>query len=166
MSYTVLLPVLARDILEVGASGYGTMMSLSAVGALLSSLVAANLGSFQRKALLMFAIVITFGFVINGLAWSSWYLLSLALTFLAGASNVSYLTISGTLLLSLTPDQLRGRVMSLYELSPLVMHHLGGFVLGSIANLIGASFALSIGGLIVIISSLLIAIRNREVRQL
>ena len=166
MSYTVLLPIFARDLLRVGVSGYGVLMSAEAVGALLASLGVANLGGFPRKGWLMLWITIIFGLLLIALALSTWYPLFLLLVLLVGGTNSGYLTLANTLIQLLVPDELRGRVMSLYMLNPAVLHHLGMLFLGALATAIGVTSSLITGGLIVSFFVAVMAIRVPLLRRL
>jgi len=166
MSYTVLIPVLARDVLGVGASGYGTLVSIEAVGALLASLGIANLGGFSRKGWLVLCVAISFGLLLIALSLSSWYPLFITLIFLAGVANSGYLTLTNTLIQLLVPDNLRGRVMSLYMLNPAVLHNLGMLYLGSLAGAVGVTLSLTASGLVVALFALGMAILVPRLRRL
>ena len=166
MSYTVLLPIFARDLLGVGATGYGWLMSISSVGAVLASLGVANLGKFSHKGWLMLWIAITFGLLLVALAFSRWYPLSLLLVLLVGVTNTGYMTLANSLIQLLVPDELRGRVMSLYLLNPIVVHHLGTLSLGALAAAIGTTSSLMTGGLIVSVLIAAMAIWIPRLRRL
>lgn len=166
MSYTVLLPIIARDILEVGASGYGVLVSTEAIGALLASIGVANLGGFSRKGRLILGVAIIFGVLLSALAFSNWYPVSIILVFLAGVANSGYLTLTNTLVQLLVPDELRGRVMSLYMLNPAVLHHLGILYMGTLAEGIGVTLSLIASGLIVSLFAVGMALRVPLLRRL
>lgn len=166
MAYTVMLPVFARDILDVGASGFGFMMSVSAIGGLIMSLTAANLGKFPHKGSLVLGIGIVFGIVLISFAQSDWYPLSLFLVFVAGAANRGYLTLVNSLLVSIVPEELRGRVLSLFMISPTTLHHLGTLFLGALASAIGGAVALTVSGFIVTLSSVIIISKAQKVRRI
>jgi MFS family permease len=166
MAYTVLVPVIARDLLGVGASGYGTLLSASAAGGLLASLTTANLGRFRRKGLLMLCVAITFGLLLVALALSRWYLLSVALALLGGATNISYLILANSLIQLQVSDQMRGRVMSIFILNPAVLHHLGTLFLGALAAAIGTAPALAATGITVSITVTIMTIRAGQLRHL
>lgn len=166
MSYTVLIPVFARDVLEIGATGYGILESVGAVGALVASLVIANLGGFSRKGWLILGTAVSFGLLLIALAVSPWYQVFLILALLIGVANSGYLTMTNAVIQSLVPDELRGRVMSLYMLNPAVLHNLGALYLGSFAEAVGVTLSLSISGLIVALFVLGMIIRVPRLRQL
>lgn len=165
MSYTVLLPIFASN-LGVGATGYGWLISISSVGGVLASLGVANLGKFSHKGWLVLWIAITFGLLLIALSFSRWYPLSLVLVLLVGAANNGYLTLANSLIQLIVPDELRGRVMSLYSLNPAVLHHLGTLSLGALATAIGATFSLMTGGLIVSVFVAAMAIWIPRLRRL
>jgi hypothetical protein len=123
------------------------------VGALLAALGLAAAGArFSRGVLIAWASPM-FGLAVAAFAWSGWYPLALAVLALAGFAMVLNNAASNTLLQSLTPDALRGRVMSIWALVFVGFAPLGALALGALAGRIGPSAALALGGLLSAASS-------------
>jgi MFS family permease len=165
MSYQILLPVFARDILEVGSEGFGFLQTAVALGAILGSLAAARLGrSGHRGAQLLLGSAV-FGLLIVTFAWSRWFPLSVAIMFLMGLANSFYMITINTVLQVMVPDDYRGRVMGLWSLTWSLVP-LGGMIAGTITEHAGAPVAVTLGGVLVMAMAAAIAIRLPNVRQL
>ncbi len=137
MPYTVLLPVVAVDILHGGAHTLGFLMAMSGVGALLSAIDLALrrsvLGLGRRIALS--AALFGGGLVFLGASRSLW--ISLLLMAVAGFGMMQGMAASNTILQTIAADDKRGRVMSFYTLAILGMSPIGSLVAGSVAARIG-----------------------------
>ncbi len=144
-SHTVMLPVMARDVLKVGASGLGYLSAASGVGAMLSIVVIAGLGDFQRKGALLVVCAGAAGLALLLFAASPWYQVSLVAVALVGAMLMAYDATMGTTLQLLTSDAVRGRVLGLYGLT-FGFTPLGGLLSGTIATLASAPVAIGLGG--------------------
>lgn len=134
-----LLPVFTDDILKVGARGMGTLLSATAIGALVSSLVIASLPNRKRGILLLVASSVL-GIVFVFFAFSTSFQLSLVLMALVGLARTARTNLSNTLLQSYTAPGYRGRVMSLYSMEDGVTS-LGGFVAAMVAGGISLNLA-------------------------
>ena len=170
MSYVIMLPVFARDVLDVGSEGYGFLMGISGVGALLGTMVLATLGNVRQKGLLMLTGAAGFGGLIVLFSLSRFYPLSLVLLFTMGAVNSAYMTTVNTLLQSLVPDELRGRVMGIYSLTWSLMP-VGGFLAGAFAAAfadpaVGAPLAIGLGGTLVAVMALTLAATSPRLRRI
>ncbi len=152
-SYQVMLPVIARDVLEVGVTGLGFLTTAGGVGSLVAALVVASLGDFRAKGWLLVIGSAGFGLFLILFAASPWFPLSMLLLAVARAMVVTYDTAMGTLLQTLAPDKMRGRVMSFYGLT-FGMNPIGGIQAGAIASFLGAPLAIGIGGAIVTLNAL------------
>ena len=188
MSYVTLMPVFAKDILQVGSQGLGLLMSASGVGALIGTFSVASLGDIRRKGYLLVGGATIFGTLLAlfgltqwllvsqgglvdappspsvlGLSW--WFLVSLGLLAFSGITNAFYMTTTMTLLQALVPDALRGRVMGVYGLTWSLMP-LGGMQAGAAANFIGAPAAVMLAGLLVAVFALLVGAKLPHIRNL
>ncbi|MBM2827098.1 MAG: major facilitator superfamily 1 [Dehalococcoidia bacterium] len=148
MSYVILMPVFAERVLGVHSEGYGFLMGISGVGAVLGTTLVAALGNFKHKGWLLLSGGAMFGITLLLFSLSRWYYFSLGLLFLSGGVNQLYMTSVNTLLQFLVPDQLRGRVMGVYSLTWSLLP-LGGMLSGGIATLTSAPFAVGLGGIMV-----------------
>ncbi len=143
---TALLPVFARDILQVGPQGFGLMRSAPAVGAAAVALVLASRPIQRRAGLSLFTGVAIFGVatVVFGLSRSLWLSLA-ALAVLGGADMVS-VYVRQTLVQIVTPDAMRGRVAAVSFLFVSASNEFGEFESGVTARLFGPVGAAVFGG--------------------
>jgi MFS family permease len=144
---TALLPVFARDILQVGPQGFGLMRSAPAVGAAVVALVLASRPIQRRAGLSLFTGVAIFGLatVVFGLSRSLWLSL-VALAVLGGADMVS-VYVRQTLVQIVTPDAMRGRVAAVSFLFISASNEFGEFESGVTARLFGPVGAAVFGGI-------------------
>jgi MFS family permease len=141
-----LMPVYAKDILEVGPGGLGLMRAAPGIGAMLSMLVAAKLPPWERPGRVLLAVVAGFGVATIGFGLSHSLIFSLVCLCLIGATDSISMVIRQTLMQALTPDQLRGRVASVNFLFVGFSNELGAFESGAVAAFFGPIFAVVSGG--------------------
>ena len=144
-SYLWMLPVIARDVLSVGARGLGYLGAMQGVGMLAAMLLLASLGDFRSKGALLLASALGFGLFIVLFGLSPWFLLSLLLVGIVGGMGALYDSSMSTMLQLTVSEQMRGRVMGLY-VSTWGLNQVGGLVLGGLATALGAPIALAITG--------------------
>lgn len=133
-----LLPVFAKDILKIGAEGFGQMLSMQGAGALLGALTLIVLGERLSKGRMLLAARLLLGPAIAGLALSRSVLLSMLLMIIIGYSFIVQLIFTNTLIQTLVPDDLRGRVLSTYTWALGGFYPLGSLLIGFIGDHIGA----------------------------
>ena len=148
MSYLILMPVFARNVLAVGSQGFGFLQSAGGAGALLGVISVAWYSHARRKGLHAVGGATLFGILLISFALSGSYTLSLILAAALGATSQFYMTTISTILQMNLPDQLRGRVMSIYGLAWELMP-VGGIIAGAIAEYAGAPTAVGFGGFMV-----------------
>jgi MFS family permease len=148
--YVMLLPVFARDILQVGAPGLGALLSASGAGALAGGIALAAIGSRVRRGPLLLGASLVFAASVAAFALSSSFTLSMVLLAVAGFAMILNNATVNALLQSLVPDELRGRVMSVYVFMFLGMAPLGSLQAGALARWLGAPAALAIGAVALI----------------
>ncbi len=141
-----LLPIFAKDILEVGPTGLGFLRAAPAVGSLVTALLIVRFPIQRRAGPKLFVVVAGFGacMVAFGLSRQMW-LSMLALALGAGFDTVS-VVLRSTILPLLTPDELRGRVTAVEMVFISASNELGAFESGVAAALIGAVPAVVLGG--------------------
>ena len=161
-SHHVMLPVIARDVLGLGAAGLGALSSARGIGAMLSNLGIAALGDYEHKGYLLVSTVVGAGFFLMLFGLSRWYELSLLLVFAAGAALAAYDATMKALVLLQAEDDWRGRVQSLYTLT-FGFVSIGGFVAGTVATAVSVSFALVMNGGIILA---FVGKNGRSLRQL
>ncbi|HEX9374582.1 MAG TPA: MFS transporter [Roseiflexaceae bacterium] len=163
---TALLPIFAKDILQVGASGLGWLRAAPAVGAVLAAVAIAHLPPFRRAGCTLLVVVAGFGLatIVFGLSCS--FALSLLMLALLGALDNVSVVIRGTLLLTRTPDEMRGRVNAVHFVFIGISNELGAFESGVAAALLGAVGAVVAGGVGTVLVVGLVALIWPEVRRL
>ncbi|MDE2779544.1 MAG: MFS transporter [Chloroflexota bacterium] len=171
LSYVLLMPVFAVDVLEVGARGQGFLLGVGGVGSLVTTIWLGARGGFQRRGLAIVGGAIVFGLGVIAFGITShflgWYALALALMGLVGCSNSIYMISIQSSLQMLVPDNVRGRVMGFYSMTWSIMP-LGGLQAGALASVswIGAPFAVAIGGAAVVLFALATGAFNGRIREL
>ena len=148
-SHLVMMPVMARDVLHVGATGLGYLSAASGAGSMLSTIAVASLGDFRRKGLLLTSTALGAGISLILFGFSTWFGLSLVLVAAVGACLMSYDVTMGTTLQLLSKEEMRGRVMGVYGLT-FGFTPVGGFLAGSVAAVLSASIAVALGGVIIL----------------
>jgi MFS family permease len=163
---TALLPIFARDILQVGATGLGWMRAAPAAGAVLAALTLAYLPPFKHAGRTLLMVVAGFGLatIVFGLSRSV-ALSLLMLGLLGGLDNIS-VVIRSTLLLTRTPDEMRGRVNAVHFVFIGISNELGAFESGVAAALLGTVGAVAAGGVGTVVVVALVALIWPEVRRL
>jgi MFS family permease len=140
--FTTLLPVFARDLLGVGATGQGLLLTAMGVGALCSALLVASLGDRLPRGALMLGGVTLYGFIIVIFAASPWFYLSLALMGIVGFCHVSSHALVQTVIQSYSPSEFRGRMTAIFHMSQVIMT-VGSMIVGALAAIWGAQWAVA-----------------------
>ncbi|MGB3217211.1 MAG: MFS transporter [Anaerolineae bacterium] len=140
----VVVPVFARDVLHVDATGLGLLMASVGVGAVVGGLLAAGYQGTRRLAWLIGASLV-FGLGQIAFALSSAFALSALLLAVGGAAFVVSQSLTNSLLQLHTPGELRGRVLSFYALLSIGSGRLGGLLIGAGASVWSAPLALAVG---------------------
>ncbi len=154
--YSVLLPVFARDVLHVGASGYGYLMAANGIGALIGALSLASLGDSPHKRKLFYGGLFGFCIMLGVFALSHIYWLSAAALAGSGFFMIIFFATANTAVQTRVPDGLRGRVMGIYALAFLGLTPFGSLLAGYIAKTTSASFAVTLGAAICMIAGLIV----------
>lgn len=155
--FVTLLPVFAEDILMVGAKGLGYLGGASGIGAFTAALIIAYRGEIRAKGILMSIAALVFSFSLMAFSVSRYYTASLIILIFTGWGIVTFLALGNSFVQLTVPDELRGRVMSVYTLLFLGLSPIGNSLIGLIADIIGADRAITIGSLICfIVTTLLI----------
>ena len=152
-----LLPIYATDILKVGAQGLGILRAAPSVGALIMAFLLAHFPPMKNAGRNLLLAVTGFGLATMVFGLSKSFLLSVAmLAFLGAMDNIS-VVIRGTLLLTQTPDAMRGRISSVNSIFIGVSNELGSFESGLAASLFGPVIAVVAGGIGTILVVLVVA---------
>lgn len=166
MPYFVLLPILARDVLGAGPKGFGLLSSGSGLGAFLGGLTLAR--RLQRRPPMPSFLgglgLFLSGLICLGLCGN--YYLALVFILLAGFGMVTVLSTGNSLLQLNVPDELRGRIMSLFGLIVMGLAPVGSILYGIAAHYLGPGLAIAGGSLLAAITCGVILFKNPQLRHL
>jgi MFS family permease len=151
-AYLFVLPVLARDVLGVTATGLGALTSASAAGQFVAMSALALAGDVRRKGALLASSTLAFGLAVVALSLSSAFAVSLAIVFAVGATASLYDTSMWTVVQITASAEMRGRVMGLY-MATFGLSQVGGFIVGAAASVVTLPIALGVAGTIVTLNA-------------
>jgi len=163
--FTTLLPVFARDLLGVGATGQGGLLTAMGIGALCSAVLLASLGDQLPRGLLMLGGVTVYGLSVVAFAASPSFRLSLGLMTLVGLAHVSSHALVQTVIQAYSPSAFRGRTMAIFHMSSVVMT-LGSMLAGILAALVGARWAVAAMGVTGAMTMVIIAMVLPSARRI
>ena len=138
MSYSVLMPVFAREVLNGDSHTYGFMMGAAGFGALLGALFLASRKTVLKLGRIVPAAAILFGSGLILLSFSRYFSMSLILMIFVGMGLMLHTAASNTILQTITEDDKRGRVMSFYTMAVMGTAPFGSLIAGGLAKYIGA----------------------------
>jgi MFS family permease len=153
LPYMFLMPVFADEVLGQGELGYGLLMAMAGVGALVASLAIASLGDFRQKGKLLLASALVFGITLALFGISHSFPLSLAILVGVGAGGTGYMALNNTLLMSNVPLRILGRVMSIWMITFALMP-MGTLPIGAVAQALGPTIAVAGGAVIIVLFTL------------
>jgi MFS family permease len=146
--FYVLLPVIARNVLGLGAVEFGWMVSAAAVGAVVAALGLATLGRRLPKGRVIAVAAPVFGIAVSLLGLARSFPLLLVLLMVTGFVQVIHTATTNTLVQSIAKDEFRGRVMSVYSLAFLGLMPVGSLLAGIVADRWGPGVWLSGSGVV------------------
>ena len=162
--YLTMMPVVARDVLHTGASGYGLLLTFVGIGALTGALSLAALGARIRRGRLFNATAYAFaGLTILFSLMRSVHLAAFVLLFL-GLTMLINGALANGILQSVVPDELRGRVMATYVFVYVGFTPIGSFIAGAMARFVGVQWAIFTGGVVMLGYSLWAFWKYPEIR--
>jgi MFS family permease len=159
-----LLPVLARLELGQGAREYGWMMSAVGAGALIGALAVATFAPRMPKGRVVGWAAGLFGVSVAAVGSSPSVPVALAILMALGLAMITTTAITNTLLQTLVPDGLRGRVISVYTFSFVGMAPIGALLAGAAAERFGVAATLGAGGLVTVAAAVTLLLRSRELQ--
>lgn len=154
MSYSVLMPVFAKEILHGGSHTYGFLMGAAGFGALLGALFLASRESVLKLGRIVPLAAILFGAGLIFLSFSRIFSLSLILMIFIGLGMMLQAAASNTIIQTITEDDKRGRVMSFYSMAIMGTAPFGSLMAGWLAKVIGTPGTILTGGIATIIGAL------------
>jgi MFS family permease len=141
--FVILLPVFARDLLDVGASGQGFLLTAMGVGAFASSVLIATMGHRLPRGIFMLSGVTIYSFLVVLFAISHSFEFSVALMALVGLCHVMANALVQTVIQTYSPSEFRGRAIALFQMGQ-VFQMVGGVFVGALAGPFGARWAVAI----------------------
>jgi MFS family permease len=162
---TAMMPIYAKDILQVGPRGLGWLMTAPSIGAFTMALLQAHRGPLQKAGKTLLMAVTGFGAVtiVFGISRSFW--LSMAMLCLLGSCDNISVVVRSTLVQVLSPDNVRGRVSALNSLFIGTSNELGAFESGLVANFFGPVFSVVSGGIGTLLIVLAMVALSPELRK-
>ena len=159
IAYMQVLPIYAKDVLDVGPDGMGLLMGASAAGGLIGTFIAAVFVKGRWPRLMLLGGAFIFGLSIFIFSNSTILLISLVALFISGIFNSLTMITNQTILQSAVPDELRGRVMGVFSLT-YSMIPLGGLQVGILTDLLNVNWAVMIGSSVVMLFSVFLLTRK------
>lgn len=156
-TYTNFLPIFANDILRIGAVGYGYLHAAPGLGAVIALAGLTLLTYYKRRTVLLIGAGTIMGMGLIGFSASPWVFLSLPSLVVIGAMETTFDAVNSTMIQSVVPDEMRGRIMSWREVA-LGLGPTGSILFGAIAQYTGVPVSLGLLGGICIIVSLLLTV--------
>ena len=147
MSFETLLPVFADQVLSGDVYVYSWLLLAAGVGGLTGTVTLAWVGNPRNATTIQLIAGLGLGLGLAAFSQIGWLPVAMGVIALVGGSSVTFLTINNTIVQNLVAEEFRGRVMSLHQLTWGVTA-IGGLLMGSLAQLVDAPFALLVGGLV------------------
>ena len=160
------LPLFAQQVFEQGASTYSHLMAFSGAGSIVGALTVAWLGKFKRMGLTALLMQVVYGALIVAFALSRTLLLSEVILFATGFALMIVFSTITSLVQLIAPNEMRGRVMSIYMLAFRGGMPIGSLVSGWLATLTSAPIVLAVNGVLLSIVAACFLLKNRGVREL
>jgi MFS family permease len=151
--YVELMPVFARDVLDMGASGLGMLSAAVGFGSMIGSAAVAALGNYQRKGIIVVGSSVVFALLLMTFGMSTWAPLSFTVAPILGFFTLFYMVGTNTLIQATVPGELRGRVASIYGLIQLGLMPMGVMLEGSVGSLIGVPLTVTLGGVVILFTA-------------
>ncbi len=164
MPYTVLMPIFADKVLHGGAKALGMLMGAAGIGSLCGALLLASRRTVQGFGRGAAAAGALFGACVSVFGYSRSYPLSLGILVFAGFAVMVQMGASNTLIQTMVPDQLRGRVMSIYSMMLMGMAPFGSMLAGWGAARIGSPATVAAGGILCMIAAGIFALHLPRLR--
>jgi MFS family permease len=153
--YRPLLPVFAKDILLIGPAGFGVLSSAPAVGGIIGTVTLLTIGDVKSKGLLALWAFLAYSLALGAFAISRSFWLSLVLLGAMGMANSLQAVMRQTTFHLLTPDPVRGRAFSVFNMFSQGANAMGALEVGFMAALLGAPgsllFGCAVGGLLTVV---------------
>jgi MFS family permease len=166
MSYSVLMPVFAKEILHGGSHVYGFLMGAAGFGALLGALFLASRRTVLKMGIIVPAAAMLFGTGLIILSLTRIFPLSIVMMVFIGMGMMLQIAASNTILQTITEDDKRGRVMSFYTMAIMGTAPFGSLMAGGLGKIIGTPNTIMAGGIVCIIGALIFLRKLPELKIL
>jgi predicted MFS family arabinose efflux permease len=160
------LPVMAKDVFQQGPSTYTLMLSLSGAGAVTGALIVAAMGNISNKGRVALTMLIFLGAAMAAFALSKNLILSYVLIFLAGVALIAVFAMISSLVQLITGNEMRGRVMSVYNVAFRGGMPVGSLLTGYLVPKFGAPTVLAVNGVLLFGLGLYFLLVQRKVAAL
>lgn len=161
----ILMPLFAKDVLHVGPAGLGLLYSAPAIGGVAAGLILSSLGNVKNQGKIILGSVLLYGAATIGFGMSKFLPLSIFFLVLAGLGDMTSSIVRNTVRQMITPDHLRGRMVSIMRLFFQGGPQLGEIEAGFLAKAIGGPASVVVGGVGVILITSFIAWKNKSLRN-
>jgi predicted MFS family arabinose efflux permease len=160
------IPVFVKDIFRRGPETYGNLLSLMGVGSICGSLAVAGIGNMRKKGRFALTMLICLGAAISGFSLSKSLPLSYTMLVLVGASMMAVFATVTSLVQLITTNEMRGRVMSVYNCAFRGGMPMGNLVSGWLVPMFTAPIVLGVNGLLLVLVALYFLLIQRRVAAL
>jgi MFS family permease len=158
-SYMTAVPSFARDVLQAGAEGLGTLTAASAIGATVAVLLLAGLPGVTRREPLLAVVYVAYGLAIVAFSWTSTLFLAAACMMVIGGCASAFDVLEQMMIQLAVPEDQRGRAVGIWVFS-LGTAPAGHLEVGALAAMVGAPLALLVNGGFVVLGALVLALRS------
>ena len=166
MPLMTLLPVMVQKVYHLGVAQDTWMMAFQAGGAVLGALIVAWIGRFRRMGSVALVVQAGLGAVIVAFALSRTPMISYGLLFLAGLGQIVVFSMANSIVQLIVPNQMRGRVMSIYMVSFRGGMPLGSLTAGALANFYSAPTVLAVNGVLLMIVGVVVLATYKNLRNI
>lgn len=161
-----MIPIFASDILKVGSEGFGLLNAASDIGSMLIIITLSIVPLRKNQGKILLFVTAGFGLCIIGFGLSKMYWVSFGFLVLSGMLDGISVVIRGTIVQLKTPDEIRGRVMSVNSIFIMSSNELGQFESGVMAKLFGVVRSVVIGGSLTFLTAAFIASSSPKLRKM
>lgn len=165
LSFRNLMPAFAVEVLSLGPEGYGLLLAMVGVGALVGSVLIAALGNSVRRGLLLMIAAVGWGASLFAFSLSTDMATAIPLLLVLGLTSTGFMTLSQIILQTTVSNEVRGRVLSFFLLT-VSLNSVGTVPIGALAEVIGTGQALKWSGVAVLAFAILIGLWRRDLRRL
>jgi MFS family permease len=159
MPYMMLLPIIVKDVLHLGEVQVTILMSANGLGAVVGALGVAGFSAAAKRERLMPWFLLTFSVLITMFGLSRVYVLSVAISVVAGAALMATNSLTNTMIQASVPDYLRGRVMALFVMCFMGIMPVSSLLFGTLGQWIGSATAVALGGVVLAVWAVLLVLR-------